>query len=146
MNENPTGPWTEWYQVGPSNQPLVFLEAHPQDLCFPVDYSARLHVPGSGFQERLLLTVVRGETGVSLSLNYGLGGINYTQLQNWYLHELPALFSEAGVHSPSLPCPVPWIDTQAGESGLSVLALPPGAIGKLFERQVSGCQLLPLPK
>ena len=50
---------------------------------------------------------------------------------------LPALFSEAGVHSPSLPCPVLWIDTQAGESGLSVLDLPPGAIGKLFERQVS---------
>lgn len=50
------------------------------------------------------------------------------QLHNWYSNELPALFSEGGVHSPSLPCPV------HGESGLLVLVLHPGTTGRLFDK------------
>lgn len=39
------------------------------------------------------------------------------------------------VHSPLPPCPVPGMDTWGGESsGLSILALPSGATGRLFDK------------
>lgn len=39
------------------------------------------------------------------------------------------------VHLPLPPCPVPGMDTGVGESsGLSILALPSGATGRLFDK------------